>query len=166
MFTCRRASWVGLQGPVSCWRVDQQVAGTDPKFQSVPESLLVWPGACSRAGSTGQGQGYGAGPVHRHREGLCKAACSCVPATACDFLPAEGYSSCGPQHRSPNKTLTGCPLSSPPQTQRDPLVRASGSMPTDGMDSIQKAPEQVTGHGSGSSGPFLRLQCCPQNSVH
>ena len=89
-----------------------------------------------------------------------------LQATACDFLPAEGCSSCGPQHRSPNKTLAGCPLPSPPQTLRDPLVWASGSMPTDRMDSIQKAPEQVTGHGSGSSGPFLRLQCCPQNSVH
>ena len=45
-------------------------------------------------------------------------------------------------------------------------MRASGSMPTDGMDSIQKAPEHVTGHGGGSSGPFLRFQHCPQNLVH
>ena len=59
MSTCRTASQMGLQGPVSCWRVTQQVAGTDPKFQPDPESLLVWVGACGRAGGTGQGRSTG-----------------------------------------------------------------------------------------------------------
>ena len=30
------------------------MAGTDPKFQPVPEPLLVWPGAWGRAGGTGR----------------------------------------------------------------------------------------------------------------
>lgn len=61
MSTCRTASRMGLQGPVSCWRVTQQVAGTDPKFQPDPESLLVWVGACGRAGAWGRAGGMGQG---------------------------------------------------------------------------------------------------------
>ena len=37
------------------------MAGTDPKFQPVPEPLLVWLGAWGRAGGTGQGWSAGTG---------------------------------------------------------------------------------------------------------
>lgn len=51
------------------------MAGTDPKFQPIPELLLVWPGARGRAGGTGQGWSAGTG------RGFTR-----LPAPACRLL--------------------------------------------------------------------------------
>ena len=124
----------------------------------------MWLGAWGRAGGTGQGWSAGTGRDFTR-----------LPAPAC-WLPLVTSSQLRAVPRvDPNteglllNVLLNARRLPPSLTSTDtkrPLVRASGSMPTDGMDSIQKAPEHVTGHGSGSSGPFLRFQHCPQNLVH